>query len=459
MILHKIKSEGLAQLSYLLGSGSEAVVIDPRRDVDVYIDLAHDEGMTITHIFETHRNEDFIIGSRELAELTGAEIHHHEATDWGYGSTVTEDDSFSIGQLRLEILHTPGHTFDGISIVLYDTEFSDEDAVAVFSGDALFIGDVGRTDFFPEQREEVAGLLYESIFNKLLPLGDEVLLYPAHGAGSVCGDSMADREFSTLGYERRHNRVLQMTDRDEFVQFKATEFHHMPGYFEQIHTSNQKGPELLRDAIGETPRPMTAMEVNAFRQDGGLVIDLRGAEAFGGAHIPGSLNIAFPMLTAYIGYEVDYDTPLALIVSNRAMFEEAWMQLQRINYMNVVGWLGGGMEEWAVSALHFESIPQIFVEEIKRRYDQGEEFLLLDVRKNGEFERGSLQGAQHIFVGELQDRLDEIGDTRPIVTFCGTGYRASNAASILKRNGFEQVENFLGSMRACMQTECPLDLD
>ncbi|MFW5866855.1 MAG: MBL fold metallo-hydrolase [Armatimonadota bacterium] len=456
MVLKKIRSEGLAHLSYLIGSGNEAAVIDPRRDVDVYIDLAHEEGLRITHVFETHRNEDYLVGSREIAARTGAEVYHHEATDWGYGNDCAEGDRFSIGQLRLEVLSTPGHTYDSISLAVYDTEFSDDDAVGVFTGDALFIGDVGRTDFFPDRREEVAGLLYDSIFEKLLPLGDQTILYPAHGAGSVCGESMASREFSTLGFERMHNEVLQMTDRDEFVQFKATEFHHMPMYFDHIHSNNQSGPELLRDAVGEIPGPMSAMEMNAFCQDGGLVIDLRGAEGFGGAHIPGALNITFAMLSAYIGYQVDYDTPLAFVVSNRAMFEDAWTQLQRIDYVKVAGWLDGGMEEWAINALPYDTIPQIFVEEIKRRYDEGEEFLLLDVRKKTEYEKGSLAGAQHIFVGELQDRLDEVGDKRPIITFCGTGYRASNAASILKRNGFDQVENFLGSMKACHETACPM---
>ncbi|MFW6155993.1 MAG: MBL fold metallo-hydrolase [Armatimonadota bacterium] len=457
MFLKKIKSEGLAHLSYLIASGSEAAVIDPRRDVGEYIDTAREQGVTIKHIFETHRNEDYIIGSRELEERTGAIVHHHEHTDWGYGETVADGDSFELGQLRLEILHTPGHTFDSISIAVYDTEFSDDDAVAVFTGDALFIGDVGRTDFFPDRREEVAGLLYDAIFEKLLPLGDNTIIYPAHGAGSVCGESMADREDSTIGYERKHNEVLQMTDRAEFVEYKASEFHHMPMYFERMHTKNQQGPNLLRDGIGVGPRPMSAREVHDFCQDGGLVLDLRGAEGFGGAHIPGALNITFPMLSAYIGYQVDCDTPLALVVDNGARFEEAWTQLQRIDYVNVEGWLEGGMEEWAINALPYDSIPQIFVEEIKRRYDEDEEFLLLDVRKKGEFEKSRLQGAQHIFVGELQERLDEIGDARPIVTFCGTGYRASNAASILKRNGFEQVENFLGSMKACMETACPIE--
>ncbi len=457
MILKKIKSEGLSHLSYFLGSGSAAAVIDPRRDVQVYLDLAAEQGMAIRHIFETHRNEDYIIGSKELVALTGAEVHHHEHTDWGYGSSVAEGDSFEIGQLRLDILHTPGHTFDSISIAVYDTEFSKDTCVAVFTGDALFIGDVGRTDFFPDRKEEVAGLLYDSIFGKLLPLGDRTILYPAHGAGSACGESMAQREFSTLGYERLYNPVLQKTDRDEFVQYKANEFHHTPMYFERMHTKNQAGPDLLRDAIGDIPRPMTAMEVDAFRQEGGLVLDVRGAEAFGGAHIPGSLNIALPMLATYIGYQVDYETPLVLVTCNPAQFREAWTELQRIDYVKVEGWLEGGMEEWAINALPYDSIPQVHAGEINRRYDEGEEFLVLDVRKKNELKKGKLQGAQHIFVGELQDHLDEVGDARPIVTFCGTGYRASNAASILKRNGFTQVENFLGSMKACKKTECPIE--
>ena len=455
MVLEKIRSEGLAALSYFIGSGAEAAVIDPRRDIEVYLGLAGEHGMQITHIFETHRNEDFVVGSRDLTEATGAQVHHHGATDWGYGADLQGGERFAIGQLRLDILPTPGHTFDSISIAVFDTAFSDADAVAVFTGDALFIGDVGRTDFFPDQREHVAGLLYDSIFETILPLGEGVILLPAHGAGSVCGESMAKREFSTLGYERAHNRVLQMTDRDEFVQFKATEFHHMPAHFEHVHALNQQGPPSI---VGlREPPPMTGPQFAALIEDGALVLDVRGAEAFGGAHIPGSLNIALGPLSGYIGYQVTQDTALAIVAYDRADALEAWRQLVRMGYEDVRGYLEGGMEEWAIHALPFRGIPQIFIEEIRRRYDEGDEFLLLDVRKRGEFESGHLVGAQHIFVGELQERLDEVGDARPIVTFCGTGYRASNAASILLRNGFDQVENFLGSMRACMETACPLE--
>ncbi|HKJ64059.1 MAG TPA: MBL fold metallo-hydrolase, partial [Desulfopila sp.] len=202
MFLEKIKSEGIAHLSYIIGDGSEAAVIDPRRDCQIYIDTAAARGMSITRIFETHRNEDYVTGSQDLARKTGAAIHHGHKIDFAYGEDVAEGDSFALGDLRLEILETPGHTDESISIVIKDTNFGD-DAVAVFTGDALFIGDVGRTDFFPDRAEEVAGLLFDSIFKTILPLGDQTILCPAHGAGSVCGGGMASREFSTLGYERQ----------------------------------------------------------------------------------------------------------------------------------------------------------------------------------------------------------------------------------------------------------------
>ncbi|MGD9497041.1 MAG: rhodanese-like domain-containing protein [Armatimonadota bacterium] len=455
MILEKIKSEGLAHLSYLIGSLGKAAVIDPRRDFEVYLELAATHGMRITHIFETHRNEDYLVGSLDLAHATGADVYHEKHTQWGYGTDLEGCEVFELGQLRLEVIYTPGHTYDSISIAVYDAGYSDEDAVAVFTGDALLIGDVGRTDFFPGRAEEVAGLLYDSIFERILPLGDQVILFAAHGAGSVCGESMAKREFSTLGYERAHNPILQMTERDRFVAFKASEFHHVPAYFEHIHENNQQGPPSITQIA--QPQPLSGSEFQRLIDEGLLVVDVRGAEAFGGAHIPGSLNITLPHLSTYAGFQLPYDRPMGLVADGRGMFEEAWRQLVRMDYVNVAGCLEGGMEEWAIHALPLGTIPQIFVEEIKRRYDAGEEFLLLDVRKRGEFEKGHLLGAQHIFVGELQQRLDEVGDARPIVTFCGSGARASNAASILKRNGFEPVENFLGSMRACQEAACPLE--
>lgn len=195
MFLEIVRSSGLAHLSYILGDAGKAAVVDPRRDHDIYLEIAAREGCLITHVFETHRNEDYVVGSTGLAAATGAEVYHGKQMDFAYGTGVTEGDSFEVGSLALSVLHTPGHTEESISIALYDRGFSAEELVAVFTGDALFIGDVGRTDFFPGREEEMAGLLYDSIFGKLLPMGDSVILFPGHGQGSICGGNLAPREF------------------------------------------------------------------------------------------------------------------------------------------------------------------------------------------------------------------------------------------------------------------------
>jgi hydroxyacylglutathione hydrolase len=209
MIFERIKSEGLAHLSYFIGSEDEAVVIDPRRDCQVYVDLARREGMTIKYIFETHRNEDYIVGSLELKNLTEAEIYHGRGLEFKYGNFVDDGQGFSFGKLKLTALHTPGHTDESMSYTLADLETGKE-PVMVFTGDALFVGDVGRTDLYgPEEAPRMASNLYDSIFNKILPLGDQVILCPAHGAGSVCGGAISKREYSTLGLERIYNPVLQ----------------------------------------------------------------------------------------------------------------------------------------------------------------------------------------------------------------------------------------------------------
>jgi Zn-dependent hydrolases, including glyoxylases len=223
MFIEKIKTQGLAHLSYVVGATGQAVVIDPRLDCEIYIEMAAAESCRISHILETHRNEDLVTGSAALAELTGAQVFHgpDAAGEVVYAETIVEGDEINMGSLIIRAIQTPGHTFDSMSYALYDTDFG-ESAVAVFTGDTLFVGDVGRTDFYPDQVEKVAGLLFDSL-QKLIKLGDQALIYPAHGAGSVCGNNMADREFSSIGYERQHNPMLQIENRDEFIDKK------MPG--------------------------------------------------------------------------------------------------------------------------------------------------------------------------------------------------------------------------------------
>ena len=449
--METIYTPGVAHLSYILGDGRQAAVIDPRRDSDIYLEIAYQHGANITHIFETHRNEDYVIGSLDLAGRAGAAIHHGSQLDFQYGTPVNEGDEFQLGDVKLSVLHTPGHTMESISVVYRDLAFSD-DPLGVFTGDALFIGDVGRTDFFPDRAEEVAGMLYDSIFQKLLPLGDLVLLWPAHGAGSVCGSGMADRNFSTLGYERKHNPVLRKTDRQAFIAHKLAEEHFLPPYFKQMEKYNLEGAPPLAEM--PRPKPFSPDELAAAMEQGMLVVDVRTPEAYAGAHVPGSFSLPSDMLPAFAGMFLDYAHPLALVVDDYGQIDGAVRSLIRIGYDNVGAFLAGGLHAWETSGRRYDSIPAIHIEDVERRIDVGDHLTLLDVRSKEEFQSGHLPGATHIYVGDLPKELDRIADRRPVTAYCNSGQRAMIAASLLQRHGIEPVENCLGSIAACKSLGC-----
>ena len=455
MFLEAIRSEGLSHLSYIIGNGRQAAVIDPRRDCGIYVDIAHRNGARITSIFETHRNEDYVIGSQELARRTGAAIYHGKALSFAYGNPVSEGDRFDLGGLILSVLETPGHTYESISIAVQDPAFSDE-AVGVFTGDALFVGDVGRTDFFPEEQEKMAGLLYDSIFQKLLPLGDHVILYPAHGAGSVCGGGIAAREFSTLGYERRHNPALQCTDRAAFVARKAGERHYRTPYFRKMEQLNLHGNAPEMPSVPQ-PAPMSVTAFAEAMSDGMVAIDVRSPEGFAGAFIPGSIAMPLDMVPAYAGWFLTYGKPIGIVASTGAygQVETAARYLIRLGFDTITGSLEGGLRDWETSARHFDRIPTVHVEVLRKRIAENDDFTLLDVRAEEEFEKKHLRGALHMYLGDVPHRLDEIPRDRPVITFCGSGRRAIIAASLLKRSGFTDVSNCLGSMSACAATDCP----
>lgn len=453
MFLEKIKSEGLAHLSWILGDGTEAFVIDPRRDCQVYVEIAARQGVRITRIFETHRNEDYVIGSVELARLTDATIHHGAHLDFDYGHDVVEGDTFECGALRLEVLETPGHTPESISLVLRDSNQGDT-PVGVFTGDALFIGDVGRTDLVPGREREMAEALYDSLFNKLLPLGDQTLLYPAHGAGSVCGENMASREFSTLGHERVHNPMLQVTDRERFVRRKMEEHHYQPKYFRKMEEYNQEGPPVLGPL--PVPPPLKADEVARLKDGGALVLDLRSPEAFASAFIPGSLGLPLDLLPAYGGYLLEYGQDLVLVTDTPADVETAVRHLVRMGFETIAGHAKGGLTAWQTSGREFGHIDAIDAKSLNARLEAGDDFILLDVRKITEFKKKRLKGARHVFLGHLPDELGQLERDKPVVTFCGSGQRAIVAASILRAHGFRHVANAFGSMEACEALGCSM---
>lgn len=444
MFVETIRSEGLAHLSYLLGDGGAAAVIDPRRDGEVYVERARERGCRITHVFETHRNEDLVSGAAALSRATGAPVHHgpHAAGEVTYADTVREGDAFRLGRLRIRVLETPGHTDDSVSYAIADESFG-EDAVGVFTGDALFIGDVGRTDFYPERAEEVAGLLYDSL-QKLLALGDQAIVYPAHGAGSVCGDAMADREFSTLGYERANNPRLRIGDRRAFVEAKLAERHEQPPYFRRMEALNLEGATSARP----DPTPLSASDLPGPEEDA-TVVDVRGVSAYQGAHLPGSLCLPEAMISSFAGWLLDPEQSLVLVAEGAAQAERATRHLFRIGYDRVAGFLTAALPEWAAAGRPFRSLPVADTEEVARRLaERPSGWALLDVRRPSEVVEGTIEGACPVYLGHLAKELEGLERRASYTVLCGSGARASVAASVLERAGFGAVDVYLGSMGA-----------
>jgi hydroxyacylglutathione hydrolase len=454
MIFERIKSEGLAHLSYFVGSEDEAIVIDPRRDCQIYFDLARRKGMKIKYIFETHRNEDYLIGSLELREITGAEIYHGQGVDFKYGNFVRDGQKFAFGSMKLTALHTPGHTDESMSYVLSDPDTCKE-PLMVFTGDALFVGEVGRTDLYgSEEAPRMAANLYDSIFNKILPLGDGVILCPAHGAGSLCGGAISKREYSTLGLERTQNPVLQRTDKKEFIKFKLEEKLEFPPYFKKMEEYNLQGPLLLKGL--PVPELLSPEEFRAEMEKGALVVDTRMPHSFGGANIRGSYGIWLKGLPFFAGWMLPYGRPILLVLEENEQLETAIRYLIRVGYDSITGFLNGGIVSWYMKALPVDSLNLISVQDLKDKIEKNEEIMLLDVRSDEEWDEGHIDGAKHIYVGYLEENLDKVPQGCPIVVYCDSSRRSNIAASILKKNGYNEVYNVLGSMTAWKNAGYPV---
>ena len=457
MIFERIKSAGIAHNSYLIGSGSDAVVIDPRRDCQIYIDSTQQKRLKIKYVFETHCNEDYVIGSTELNNITGAEIYHGPGLEWKYGNTLRDGQQFRIGSLRLTAIHTPGHTDESMSYTIADLDTGGV-TVMVFTGDALFVGDVGRTDLHgPEEASRLASNLYDSIFNKLLPLGNGVILCPAHGAGSVCGLNIADRDESTIGIERVQNPVLQIKDKDEFVRYKVAEKPERPHYFRRMEIYNREGPPIL--GCLPLPSPLTPMEFRQKMEEGAVVVDTSEPAAFGGAHIKGAYSIWLEGLPAFAGWVIPYDKTILLVLEDQTHLERAVRYLIRAGYDQIAGYLRDGTEGWYNAGFPTENLPLLSVHQLKGMLDHNEDLLVLDTREQDEWASGHIEGALHIYVGHLEERLSDIPRDKPIAVICSVGHRAGLGTSILLKAGYERVYNVLGSVRAWVAAGFPVTTD
>ncbi|ROU00827.1 MBL fold metallo-hydrolase [Marinobacter sp. R17] len=447
MFLEKVKTPGLAHLSWVIGDGDSAVVIDPRRDIDVYLDIARSQGAQITHAIETHRNEDLISGSALLAEETGATVLHgpNADADIRYATTVRENDHITLGNVDLKVLETPGHTYDSISIAIYDRNKGD-DAVGVFTGDTLFIGDVGRTDFYPDRAEEVAGALFDSL-NKVLALGDQAIVYPAHGAGAVCGSGMADREFSSLGHERMNNAMLQIRDREAFIQAKLDEQHYQPPYFRVMEKLNAEGGRQAPKPLAL--KPLTVKALSEKQKDGCEIIDVRSPETYAGAHVHDSISLPVGLIAAYAGWLLDTNQRLVLVANSLEQAREALVNFSRIGYDSIEGAYTDGMTGWSAAGQPFSTLPLVSVDDVSRRLrEKQDHWQLLDVRKAEEYQQQAIENSTHLYLGHLQEQMHRLDRGTSYTVLCGSGMRAMVAASVLRRAGMHDVEVFLGSMGA-----------
>jgi hydroxyacylglutathione hydrolase len=448
MLFRKIVSEGIAHNSYLIGSGGNAAVIDPRRDCSCYLGIAQKNDLTITHIFETHRNEDYVTGSRELAHRCGAEIYHGARMAFRYGNSIREGDRFTLGSLDITVLETPGHTEESCSFVIRDTEVSDEPYM-VFCGDTLFFGDIARTDFFGQERKaEMAQKIYDSITRKILPLGDGVIVCPAHGAGSICGGEIADLPWTTIGYERRTNPILHL-DRDAFVTQRTRESPYVPPYFRKMELLNKDGAPLL---IHMPPlHPLSIADIHRLKNTGCQIVDIRSPTSFGAGHMPGSISIWRDGIPLFIGWYLNYETPIVLVDDVSISPDPVIRHFIRLGYDNIHGYLAGGFPAWYRAAQELERTATCTVQELHERLKIDTPFIL-DVRdiKNRKHV-GYIRESHHVYAGELPLHLAEIPHDKPIFVYCDAGFKGSLAASVLAMHNFRDVTNVLGGMQAWKQ--------
>jgi hydroxyacylglutathione hydrolase len=448
-MLHRYFDDGLAQASFLLGCDRtrEAVVIDPRRDVEVYVEAARQHGLRLSAAIETHVHADFVSGSRELAAIgvrtiggpgSALECDHHEASD---GERV------QLGDLSLQFLHTPGHTPEHISILAHHPG----EPARVFAGDTLFVGAVGRPDLVgADMTRQLAGELYDSLFGKLLALDGATEVHPGHGAGSLCGAGIGGEPHSTIGQERRFNPMLQYKSRETFVAAVLADLPDTPPYFARMKRVNREGPAVLGLATPFEGVPaLPAGRAAAAANDGALLVDVRGADLFCLAHPTGAINIGFGTKVGYYaGWVLPAGTPIVLVAQGAREATEAARQLLRVGLDEVAGYVDGGFEAWRGAGLPVSRIAQMSAVDLRARLAAAAPVTVLDVRGPGEWRGGHIDGALHIPFGDLPSRVASMPTTAPVAAICESGFRSSLAASLLSRAGFMNVVNVSDGMAA-----------
>ncbi|HEU4794841.1 MAG TPA: rhodanese-like domain-containing protein, partial [Pyrinomonadaceae bacterium] len=440
----------LAHASYLIGSDGEAAVVDPQRDVDEYIAEAEAQGLQIKYVIETHLHADFVSGHQELAARTGAEIIFGEKANASFAHrAVREGEEIRLGKVILSFIETPGHTPEGICVLVTDTEVSDQPQ-KILTGDTLFIGDVGRPDlaggkgYTPQMMAE---MMYESLHGKILTLPDEVEVYPAHGAGSMCGRNMSKETSSTIGEQRKFNYALKPMTKEQFVSMMTVDLPEAPAYFPRDAEINRSGARGLSELT--PPQALSPQEVSEVRDH--VLLDVRSAADYGAGHVPGSVNIGLGgQFAIWAGSLIPLNSAIVLIADTQAQIDESVVRLARVGIENVKGYLEGGVENWRAAGLPIEAIPQLSVNELKEKLATTADLQVVDVRRPAEYGSGHVPRALNAPLATLDRTAGQLpfAKDKPTAVICAGGYRSSAAASLLEKFGFTNLLNVSGGTGA-----------
>ena len=450
----------LAHASYLIGSEGEAAVVDPQRDVDEYLAEASAQGLQIKYVIETHLHADFVSGHQELAARTGAQILFGEKAEAKFDHRVVRDgEEIRLGKVILRFIETPGHTPEGICVLITDAEVS-EQPQKILTGDTLFIGDVGRPDlaggkgYTPQMMAE---MMYDTLHEKLLKLPDEVEIYPAHGAGSMCGRHMSNETSSTIGEQRRFNYALKPMSKDEFVWLMTADLPEAPVYFPKDAEINRAGARGLSELLA--PAALTPHEVIKLQTSGHVLLDVRSAAEFGAGHVPGSVNIGLGgQFAIWSGSLIPLHAAIVIIANNNHQVDESVLRLARVGIENVKGYLSGGIESWREAGLPVNAIEQVSVDQLKEQITN-RELQIVDVRRPTEYSNGHVPRAINAPLSALDRTIDQLPlhKDKPTAVICAGGYRSSAAASLLQQQGFTNLINVAGGTGAWINAGYPVE--
>jgi hydroxyacylglutathione hydrolase len=445
MYIEQLYTNCLAEAAYYIESNGEAAIIDPIRDTAPYLELASKRGATIKYIFETHFHADFVSGHIDLSKKTGAAIIYGPMAETKYEVVNAKDgEIFSLGKLKIKTLHTPGHTPESSCYLLFDENGKE---YSVFTGDTLFVGDVGRPDLLDGKMssEELASMLYDSLNTKIKTLPDEVIVYPAHGAGSSCGKNIGKETFSTIGEQKKFNYALKASTREQFIKEVTDGILPPPHYFFEDARINKDGYDSFDEVMKRSNRSLTTKQFEEALQQGAVILDTRKADDFEKGFIPGSLNIGLNgQYAIWVGTLINIQQPLVL-VTDPGTEHESILRLARVGYENVLGYLAGGIEGWKKE---LEIVKSIQPDEMKQEIKKGAE--VIDVRKHSEWNVSHVKDATFLPLSGMPDNLDTKDKTKPYLVHCGGGYRSMTAISLMKRLGFKNLTNIYGGFGAIL---------